>query len=265
LSPERFGLQVTIGQETHDKLRYAQALLGHAVPTGDLAEVLDRALDALVTQLERQRFAKTSRPGRQRSSTDPRHVPASVKRAVWERDGGKCTFVAEDGDRCDSPRFLEFDHVDPVACGGEATVEGIRLRCRAHNQYEAECAFGPGFMAAKREAAKLAAAEARAKTAAERQAAADAHGKAAAEERERAETEKDPERSVIPWLRKLGYDLPDAREAAKLCEHVSDAPLEERIKAALRYSRPRTVSRTPAITGTGSESSTRSSSSRAAS
>ena len=48
--------------------------------------------------------------------------------------------------------------MDTVARGGEATVEGIRLRCRAHNQYEAECTFGVGFMEAKREAARLAAA-----------------------------------------------------------------------------------------------------------
>ncbi|MFI5370335.1 MAG: hypothetical protein ACHQ52_02180, partial [Candidatus Eisenbacteria bacterium] len=30
LAPQRFAVQVTIGQETHDKLLYAQSLLGHA-------------------------------------------------------------------------------------------------------------------------------------------------------------------------------------------------------------------------------------------
>ena len=48
--------------------------------------------------------------------------------------------------------------MDTVARGGEATVDGIRIRCRTHNQYEAECTFGVGFMEAKREAARLAAA-----------------------------------------------------------------------------------------------------------
>ena len=37
LSEQRFVLQATIGQSAHDKLRYIQALLGHAVPSGDLA------------------------------------------------------------------------------------------------------------------------------------------------------------------------------------------------------------------------------------
>ena len=88
LAPQRFALQVMIGQETHDKLRHAQALLGHQIPAGEIAEVLDRALDALIRQLEKRKFAATSRPrrGPSRSSANPRHIPAEVKRAVWERD-----------------------------------------------------------------------------------------------------------------------------------------------------------------------------------
>src|SRR5439155_19141805 len=144
LSAQSFLLQVTIPQSAHDKLRYIQTLLGHAVPTGDLAEVHERAYDALIAQLEKQKFAKASRPGPLRSSADPRHIPADVKCTVWERDGGQCTFVAESGHRCEARARLEFDHIDPIAIGGEATVDNIRLRCRAHNQYEAECVFGAG-------------------------------------------------------------------------------------------------------------------------
>ena len=62
LSPERLALKVTIGQETHDKLTRAQALLRHRNPTGDLAEVIDRAVDALLEVLEKEKFGKTSRP-----------------------------------------------------------------------------------------------------------------------------------------------------------------------------------------------------------
>src|SRR5260221_13396552 len=50
LGPRRFALQVTIEQSTHDKLRYAQQLLGHQVPTGDIARVLDLALGALISR-----------------------------------------------------------------------------------------------------------------------------------------------------------------------------------------------------------------------
>ncbi len=96
LSPGRFALQVTIAQDTHDKLHYAQSLLAHTLPHGDLAQVLDRALDALVAKLEQRRFAATARscPSRGRRTEDSRYVPAAVRRAVWQRDGGQCTFVA---------------------------------------------------------------------------------------------------------------------------------------------------------------------------
>jgi len=160
LAPQRFGVQFTMDQETHDLLGYAQELLGHQIAPGDVAVVFKRALQALVPQLERQKFAATENPRpRQSRSADPRHIPAPVKRAVWERDGGRCTFVSEAGHRCEARTGLEFDHVQEVTRGGTATVPGIRLRCRSH-QYTAECTFGVEFMRHKR----LAAAEARART-----------------------------------------------------------------------------------------------------
>ena len=181
--PERFALQLTIDKGTHDKLRHAQALLSHRIPSGDLAAVLDRALDALIGQLEKQKFGATQRPRpRQGRSTNPRHIPAHVKHAVWERDQGRCTYVSQRGHRCGSRKFLEFDHVDPVARGGQATVEGLRLRCRGHNQFEAECTFGAGFMEEKRGEARRAPVETRARAAA-----------------------KENDRDVMACLRELGF------------------------------------------------------------
>jgi hypothetical protein len=154
LSPGRFALQFTVDQATHDQLRYAQALLGHAVPTGEVAEVIRRALDALVQKLELQKFAKSARSRPRRSAAKGRYIPATIRRAIWERDGGQCTFVAEDGTRCASTRRLEFDHMDPVARGGQTTADRVRLRCRPHNQCAADCTFGAEFMRRKREQSK---------------------------------------------------------------------------------------------------------------
>jgi 5-methylcytosine-specific restriction endonuclease McrA len=159
LAPERFALRVTIARSTHDKLRHAQALLGHQIPPGEIAAVLDRALDALILQLERRKFAATDKPRPGRGSRRKRYIPAAVRRAVWERDGGRCAFVSESGRRCPETRDLQFDHRDPVARGGEATVNGMRLLCRAHNQFEAEWTLGAQFMADKRHGAQRAAAE----------------------------------------------------------------------------------------------------------
>jgi len=50
--------------------------------------------------------------------------------------------VAPNGRRCTERAFLEFHHREPYAIGGEATTANISLRCRRHNAYEAELAFG---------------------------------------------------------------------------------------------------------------------------
>ena len=106
LTPQRFQVQFTMSGEAHDLLRYAQALLGHQVPSGDIGQIFERAMKLLVPHLERTKFAAAQKPrrGQLRSSANPRHVPAHVKRTVWERDGGQCTFVSDGGRRCPRTR-----------------------------------------------------------------------------------------------------------------------------------------------------------------
>jgi hypothetical protein len=143
LSPDRYKLQVTIGRDALEKLRLAKDMLGHAVPSGDEAAILDRALTALLEQLAKKKFAHTSRPGPARAmKPGARHPSAKVRRAVWLRDLGRCAFVAASGHRCNERRFVEFHHVDPYALGGEASIDGIQLRFRRHNDYEGRLYFG---------------------------------------------------------------------------------------------------------------------------
>jgi hypothetical protein len=132
----------------------AQALLRHQVPSGDLAEVLDRTLDALLDKVEARKLGKTSAPRRARTGQAKRYVPRAVRRQVAARDGMQCSFVAADGRRCAETGFLELDHVVPVARGGQASVDGIRVLCRAHNQYEAERILGRDAVAAGRAASR---------------------------------------------------------------------------------------------------------------
>ena len=145
LSPDRYRVQVTIGGDTLEKLKLAKDLLRHAIPSGDDAAVLDRALTALLVDLARKKFGATETPQPTRgTSPGSRHIPAEVKRAVYLRDLGRCAFVGTSGRRCGERGFVEFHHVHPYAAGGEATVGNIQLRCRAHNAHEARAYFDPG-------------------------------------------------------------------------------------------------------------------------
>jgi 5-methylcytosine-specific restriction endonuclease McrA len=144
ISAQRYDVRFTASPETYDLLRRAQDLLGHAVPSGDLGQVFDRALALLVADLEKKTFGATSRPQKSRGQSDgSRHIPAPVRRAVSNRDRERCAFLGSGGRRCDARRFLEFHHLKPFAVGGKATVENIQLRCRAHNRYEADLFYGP--------------------------------------------------------------------------------------------------------------------------
>ena len=71
-----------------------------------------------------------------------RYTAADVRHAVEQRDECQCTFVAADGTRCSETRWLQLDHIEPFALGGKSTLENLRLLCPAHNQLEAERAFG---------------------------------------------------------------------------------------------------------------------------
>jgi hypothetical protein len=163
------------------------------VPSGDLAEVLDRALDALLNKVEARKFGKAKRPRAAKASRGERTVSRAARREAVARDGMRCSFVSEDGRRCEETAFLELDHVVPVALGGDAS-HGVRVLCRWHNQFEAERILGREVVVA---------------------------GKAA----------RAMDDDLVAGLRRLGVTASDARQA--VAAGRSRGPVEERVRAAL--------------------------------
>ncbi len=172
LAPAQYRIQFTAGEAMRARLLEAQALLRHRIPDGDPAEILDLALKVLLKEIKKRKVGEVDRPRvakrAEHSSTAPsrpgsascheprpaegravRYVPMSVRRAVWAGDEGCCAFRARDGRRCGEKGFLEFHHVKPCAAGGPATVENIELRCRSHNDHEAEEFFGRAWREVK--------------------------------------------------------------------------------------------------------------------
>ena len=143
LAPRKYLLRVTINEDTQRRFEHVRDLLRHEIPDGDPAVIIDRALALLVEATEKTKFAATRQNRKAREPRDSdaqtRRIPAAVRREVWARDEGRCTFKGIDG-RCAETGFLEFHHVIPYATGGPSTIENLELRCRAHNVYEAELA-----------------------------------------------------------------------------------------------------------------------------
>ena len=140
---ERYRVHVTISKQAHAELMRARDLLRHAVPSGDIGLVVERAISALLNDLESRKLARVARPreGGRSARTDTRNIPAAVRREVWRRDRARCAFVGPAG-RCRERGFLELHHVVPFAAGGLATAANIELRCRAHNAHESQVYFG---------------------------------------------------------------------------------------------------------------------------
>jgi 5-methylcytosine-specific restriction endonuclease McrA len=58
-------------------------------------------------------------------------IPTELRRAVFERDGGRCV-------ECDSNFDLQYDHVLPVALGGATTIENLQLLCADCNRRKSD-------------------------------------------------------------------------------------------------------------------------------
>jgi hypothetical protein len=139
-----------VSAELRDKLQRAQDLMRHRNPTGDMAVVFERALDALLEDLEKERLGKTRRPRPTTRPTKPGHVSRATRRAVFEGDGEQCTFVDAQQHRCPARTFLELDHEQSRALNGSDDAANLRVRCRAHNQLHAEQVFGREHVAQQR-------------------------------------------------------------------------------------------------------------------
>jgi len=96
IAPGRYVVQFTIGEADHERLQYALQLMSHRNPKGNLSFLNLTALEMLIEQLEKEKFGSTDSPRGIEAASTGRHIPASVCRAVWERDGGRCTWVSPD-------------------------------------------------------------------------------------------------------------------------------------------------------------------------
>jgi 5-methylcytosine-specific restriction endonuclease McrA len=159
----RYKVQFTASEEYVASMNEALDLLSHEMSKRDIAEVHARAMTLLVAELRKKKCAATHRP---RASADratreaPRHItsegtrsryiPAQVRRDVWTRDGARCCYVDERGQRCGETTHLEIHHRVAYAKGGTHDAENLELRCRVHNGLAAESDFGREHMARMR-------------------------------------------------------------------------------------------------------------------
>jgi 5-methylcytosine-specific restriction endonuclease McrA len=145
LTAELSRLHVTVSRRFLEKLESARAALSHSHPGASAQEILEAGLDLLIER-SAKRKGQVQKPRHEPPPAKPEHVPAHVKRAVWERDGGRCQWKLDSGGICGSNHRIEFDHVVPLGRGGPSTIENVRLLCAVHNGLAARHAYGDAWM-----------------------------------------------------------------------------------------------------------------------
>lgn len=147
-APQRVLFSFTADERLLASVERAKELLANKYGDPGYEAVFSEGVDALLDKLAPERDERSGKP----RLTEPdglrsRVPPAWVKRAVWRRDGYRCSFRAPDGARCRSKAGLQFDHVVPWALGGPSDdPANIRLLCRTHNRLEARRALGDGVV-----------------------------------------------------------------------------------------------------------------------
>jgi len=171
LGNNRYKIQLTASQRLKDKLEQAAQLLQHRIGRTDMPALIEHALDRLIAEENKRQHGATDQPRQPRQTlsdacataaddsgvstgkptnacadNEPRpasrHIPNHVKREVYARDQGQCTFVSPDGHRCSERGGLQYHHEVPFGKGGESRSANVRLLCRAHNALLARHDYG---------------------------------------------------------------------------------------------------------------------------
>jgi len=134
-------LKFLVDEALLNDIEELRCLLGVHASTSNIQTTIQSTMQTTVAYAVRHAFKKL-RPKNPKNLPPTlavkisRYVPQEIKRQVWKRDSGQCTYQHK-GNRCLSKFALELDHVKPFSNGGTSTPQNLRLRCRAHNQLTA--------------------------------------------------------------------------------------------------------------------------------
>ena len=164
---ERYNFRFSLSKEVVEKFQRAAEVLNISSPHCHIAEIFDRALEALLDKKDPQRRqerrqkrqakqrsacpGKKEEPQKSESGSSPvsRYIPPEVRDRILEKAGHQCEYRGLDGERCSSRTGLEIDHTLPFSVYHTNDEAHLRVLCPAHNLHEAEEFFGREFVQEK--------------------------------------------------------------------------------------------------------------------
>ncbi|MBS1958633.1 MAG: HNH endonuclease [Bdellovibrionales bacterium] len=172
LSPDLVEIMFVANSALMSKLARAREVLSHSLVEGTYAELFETLVDTFLehkdpmvkmgetsakpkafkippaeksgpVSAEKSTVEGQSSDGGAWGSKYSRYIPIKVRRQVWRRDRGSCTYQDPNtGQKCGSRFKVELDHIEPHGLGGKNSIENLRLRCRTHNLFYAQKVYG---------------------------------------------------------------------------------------------------------------------------
>ncbi len=143
LSENLTELRFVIDAETKSKMQELKLWLSHQNPDLTQAQFFKVMIEKMHRQLNPNKPAKpqidfkqsVSDAGTKSAKKRSRHIPAAIKKLVWQRDEGCCQFAdPHSKKKCESKYQLQLDHVHPFRHLGNHSAENLRLLCGKHNR-----------------------------------------------------------------------------------------------------------------------------------
>lgn len=133
LGRETYSYRLKVPAALHHQLERVKELLSHQIPGGDDTEIL-AAITRFYLHRQDPQEKKAAPPAFWASyESVSRYIPRGLKLLILEQAGHQCQYLAQDGRRCSQKRYLDIDHIVPLAGGGTTRLDNLQVLCHAHN------------------------------------------------------------------------------------------------------------------------------------
>jgi HNH endonuclease len=152
LTEDKIEVKAVISKDLKVKLDRLKNLLSHKNPNMNFNELLNEVADIALERLDRTKqysapAVPQSKEPRKRETSHTRFIPERIKRKIWQRDRGRCTFTSPiTKQKCNSQFQLQIDHITPFSQGGLNREDNLRLVCSNHNKLLATEILGKQVM-----------------------------------------------------------------------------------------------------------------------
>jgi len=157
VSQDRLDLRLGVSEKLLNKIKRVQDILSQKERRAvSMEEAMDRCFDLFLEKKDPEvkakrvinrraehgkieighvtKMGKINKKPFDKAGKIRKPIPMRVKHEVMRRDGGQCTHVLANGERCGSRRWLDLHHVRRVSRGGEDSVNNLQLLCSAHHR-----------------------------------------------------------------------------------------------------------------------------------